>query len=229
MILVIVVAVIAVLVAIGALTAVFVILNKARSMSAQIEQLNTSLRDLKDSKNTQTTYPAESSPVSSVKHAPQTRLNIKKTGSSGVKNANPPPASSPFLSSPFRPSSQANQSEEPAIKPIVAEPAPVQEERDINFDCVCCSQNIDAPPVLAGREIICPTCQNRIRVPTRENSKQPLPEPTRGGLEAKTEEMEESARKDATIRLNLGDLSNMPEPTARSITIKRRDIKIRKL
>ncbi|HBA85713.1 MAG TPA: hypothetical protein DCZ95_16650 [Verrucomicrobia bacterium] len=225
MILLIVVTVVAVLAAIGMMVAIVLILNKARGMSMQMEHLSSSLRELQAKGDPQQSAPAASSRTPSTapiaqKQTPLTRINIKKPGASNMQR----------MDTPFLQPSMMPPAEGPAIKPIVAAPPPVQEEQYINFDCMHCHQNIDAPQVLAEREISCPTCQIQIRVPPcPENLKKPLPVAGWGEPEPKMESTDDSARKDATIRLKLSDLANRAEPTPRSITIKRRDIKFRKL
>lgn len=41
---------------------------------------------------------------------------------------------------------------------------------DINFDCPACGQNLDAPPDMAGLEIVCPSCENTITIPSAEST-----------------------------------------------------------
>ncbi len=87
---------------------------------------------------------------------------------------------------------------------------------DINFDCPDCGQNLDAPQDMAGWEIECPACSNRIRIPDQENK-----------IETGIIETDASAKppsgdeKGTTVRIDIPTDVNQPAPARRIVKIKR--------
>ncbi len=165
------------------------------------------------------------------------RIMLKKSGSGSAKKSTGPvvpphPATmGPGTSSSLpmvKPIVKDPEPPPPAPKPPAPPPAPPKakaEDADyLNFNCPECGQNIEAPLSMMGQKIPCPVCSHAINIPVREKEQ--------GIIEAAPEiaaKEELGARKDTTIRMELGDLSNLPSPTPRSITIKRRDIKFRQM
>lgn len=45
---------------------------------------------------------------------------------------------------------------------------------DINFNCIHCNQNLEAPAEMAGDSLDCPTCGALIQVPATSREKTPL-------------------------------------------------------
>lgn len=73
----------------------------------------------------------------------------------------------------------------------------------INFDCLRCGQNLEAPSTMAGMVAKCPGCGGEVQILSPD---QPIP----------------SRDKSATVQINVAALGGIPpEPPPRRIIVKR--------
>lgn len=137
------------------------------------------------------------------------------------QEAPPPPLPPP------EPEPEPEVQPEPVPEPerVVVEP-PAGEPLFINFDCVNCHQNIDAPEALAGTVIICPSCDETIAVPLKPGGPpRPVYRDAAVTSPVESEEgdtMEEAAIKGATVRIDIGKMFEEIEKPKRQIVIRRR-------
>lgn len=131
------------------------------------------------------------------------------------------------------PASQAKASPPRPPPPAPAPPAPAtappsqpvvldEPEKDVNFDCPHCGQNIDAPASMAGFHVNCPTCSGLITIPEVSTSTRPAPQaqPTESGA---APDDEEQILKGATVRIDIGKMfEELDSKPKRQIVIKRR-------
>ena len=93
---------------------------------------------------------------------------------------------------------------------------------DINFDCPKCSQNLDAPPDLAGLFIECPSCNAIIKVPPTAGAAAPgSAEATARRNELRPPPPKPSEDKGSTMRIDVPSEFKLPPPPLRKIIIKR--------
>ncbi len=88
----------------------------------------------------------------------------------------------------------------------------------INFDCVFCGQNMDAPEEMAGQEIECPQCGKLIRVAQAEETSSAIPA-SDAHIDSPEPSMED--QKSATVRIDLPKGVRQAPHSSRVVTIKR--------
>ncbi len=140
-----------------------------------------------------------------------------------ISSGAPPTTFSPPVPPPAPPRQPAPP-QRPAQKPA---PEPPPAPQIINFDCVHCEQNIDAPPEMAGMWVACPTCKQAIQVPGTATAKAGVaeipPEDAVPESGSAIEGDEEAATKGQTVRIDLSQMfAEMDQKPKRQIVIKRR-------
>jgi predicted RNA-binding Zn-ribbon protein involved in translation (DUF1610 family) len=144
----------------------------------------------------------------------------------------PPPASdkkTPSVSEkkpPSAPRPPPVASDPAAPLPPAAQPGQVvldAPEKEVNFDCPHCGQNIDAPASMAGFHVNCPTCSGLITIPESSTSaRPPAPHPASAETQPAAED-EEEVLKGATVRIDVGKMfDELDQKPKRQIVIKRR-------
>ncbi|MFH0878629.1 MAG: hypothetical protein V2A34_02850 [Lentisphaerota bacterium] len=216
------IAALSVLISLVAIVVVIGIFKYVKQFTSQLQQFGSTLQNIQSHMNGGNTPPAPSTPAtapvqtSATKNPTVTgspRIFIQKQGHSKTRanEVHLPPAAFP----------------QPA--PVVAAAPKQEEEQFINFDCPICHQNIDAPLTMAGSQIKCPTCYNNIVVPASQAAAKPEAPPQQpAGDNVFHENVVESARKDVTIRIDLGANLNIQEPDQASIQVKRQNVKVRR-
>jgi len=151
-----------------------------------------------------------------------------------VDPAPEPPAPAPqsmVPPQPVAPPSPAYVPVDPAPAPPAPEVSPVPEQKGkngeqfINFDCMHCRQNIDAPITMVGEKVPCPTCAILLSIPrTSAAGSLYRPEAPVGGGSTSTgfRDTVEDASKDKTVRIDISHMELAPSPKIRKITVKRR-------
>lgn len=97
---------------------------------------------------------------------------------------------------------------------------------DINFDCPHCGQNLDAPDDMTGWSIECPSCGRKIKVPVPEGSVASDPVDASGSDDKATtglieDPSAENAKKGSTVKIDVPDEYQRPQPSPRIVKIKR--------
>lgn len=145
-----------------------------------------------------------------------------------ISSAPPPtPPTSRQPAPPAPPQRQAPKSAPAASPPPPPPPPAPPPPQVINFDCIHCEQNIDAPPEMAGLWVACPTCKQAIQVPGTATAKAGVaeipPEDAVPESGAAIEGDEEPATKGQTVRIDLSQMfAEMEQRPKRQIVIKRR-------
>ncbi len=101
-------------------------------------------------------------------------------------------------------------------------PEEVIDEADeyVNFDCEHCGQNIEAPKLMIGMKVACPTCGKPIEIPPKSTS---APRQLTGELADKLQPdaKEQHYLKGVTMRINLPQLTSIPQKSKRHVVIRR--------
>jgi len=127
-----------------------------------------------------------------------------------------------------QPEPEPQPAPEPEPEPEPEAPPASGEGLFINFDCISCGQNIDAPAQMADMNVACPTCGDLVTIPSKtpgpaRSPAPPPPEAEAAQAAGEEEDVAEEAMKGATVRIDIGRMfEELEERPQRKIIIKRR-------